>query len=81
MIDWASFLVSGELQIDMPNVRCLEDHDSVARRSTLVVSLKDVNEFSNCVDSYTDLDKSYNMMPFLVNFGRWGRELNFKRQM
>lgn len=75
--NWASFLESGEMQIDMPLVDMslvctLEERPHIAHLLTLVDSPKVVGGLSHQVKISTVLEKPFDIWPSLKNLGRGG---------
>lgn len=77
----ALFSAFGELQLDMPHARCLEERECAARLSTLFVLLKNVSDSSNLVDTCTVLYWPNIVVPFINNLGRLRRDHDFELQM
>lgn len=68
----ASYVASSEFEFDMPYIFCFVESEYVARLSTNVDSLKGATNLSNRVDSYTVLDRPYDVLLFLANLKCWG---------
>lgn len=75
------FFLASKVQPDIPYVKCLVDLQYLARLSTRVGSLEDGGGLSNQVHINKDFDLSYNVLPILVNLGRWERNFDFQVKM
>lgn len=65
----------------MPNVRCVEKREYVARLPTFVVFLKLSSALSTIVNFYMVLDRPFDIFLFVENLGRYERGHDCNRRL